>query len=62
MATQAWVVVMAVTIQHCWHHTGIQAATTPSLHPAHADPGAWAIVHEFAASENPLLFVETMLQ
>jgi hypothetical protein len=62
MATQAWVAVTAATIQHCWHHTGIQAATARSLHPAHADPGAWAIMHEFVTSETPLLLVEMMLQ
>lgn len=62
MATQAWSAITPTTIQHCWNHTGIQAATAPLSHPAHADPGAWAIIREFATSEMPLPLVETALQ
>ncbi|KAF8558115.1 hypothetical protein OG21DRAFT_1405665 [Imleria badia] len=62
IATEAWSAVTSTTIQHCWNHTGIQAATAPSSHPAHADPGAWAIIREFATSETPLPLVEAALQ
>ncbi|KAF8122901.1 hypothetical protein EV363DRAFT_1181549 [Boletus edulis] len=62
MATRAWSAVTSTTIQHCWNHTGIQANTAPLSHPAHADPGAWAIVREFATSDTSLPLVETALQ
>ena len=63
MANSAWAAVMPSTIQHCWNHTGIQDESAPSLHPAHADPGAWAIVHQFAtASDMTLLQAEMALQ
>ena len=62
MATQAWIAVTSTTIQHCWNHIGIQPATASSSHPVHADPGAWAIICEFATSEIPLPLTETRLQ
>ena len=62
MATQAWTAVTSTTIQHCWNHTGIQAATASSSHPAHGNPGAWAIIREVAASEMALPLAETRLQ
>ncbi|KAG2082598.1 uncharacterized protein F5147DRAFT_783247 [Suillus discolor] len=49
MAQEAWDAVKPSTIQHCWNHTGIQAnSMAHSSHPAHADPGAWKIIHQFA--------------
>ena len=62
MANNAWAAVTPSTIQHCWDHTSIQGEAAPLSHPAHADPGMWAIVREFASNDATLPQVHASLQ
>ena len=39
-----------------------QPETAPLSHPAHANPGAWAIIHEFASNNATLPQVHASLE
>jgi hypothetical protein len=54
MGKEAWDAVEPSTIWHCWKHAGLgfDEDTAPVSHLTRADPGAWAIIRQFASSDS----------
>jgi hypothetical protein len=76
MAKKAWKSVNQETMENCWNHTAIQGApiapillwipnptaTHCPIHPSVADPAAWDIIQQFAATDMTLPQAESTLQ